>query len=177
MVEAVLTVAQPQASGSASFPLTCTGSFALFGVAVEAVGGTFELGEAQANGTVVIKRGRTDRAEDTKTVTIQPTVFVDIADNAQLEGGGSALMIDVTVACPVGASGDDSRLGVSQGQATGHGIYFPVCDGTLHTLAVHVQATRGSFVAGSAQAGTFALIAWRDQGFGGFDEQFVRIEP
>jgi hypothetical protein len=44
VVEAVVAVSQPQASGQASFPLTCIGSLRMFSVAVRSTGGTFELG-------------------------------------------------------------------------------------------------------------------------------------
>jgi hypothetical protein len=48
VVEAVVAVSQPQASGQASgqasFPLTCIGSLRMHSVAVRSTGGTFELG-------------------------------------------------------------------------------------------------------------------------------------
>jgi hypothetical protein len=95
VVEAVVAVSQPQASGQASFPLTCIGSPRPFTVTVPSAGGTFQLGEAQANASVLIKRGRTERAQDAEVVVVQPTVFVDLADTARLESGGGAVLIEV----------------------------------------------------------------------------------
>ena len=44
VVETVVTVSQPQASGRASFSLTCIDQVRMFTVTVPAAGGTFELG-------------------------------------------------------------------------------------------------------------------------------------
>src|SRR6266540_4472311 len=56
VVEAVVTVSQPGASGHASFPLTCIGSPRMFFVTVPSAAGAFQLGEAQVSATVVINR-------------------------------------------------------------------------------------------------------------------------
>jgi ABC-type transporter Mla MlaB component len=85
----------------------------MFTVVVPSTGGTFELGEALATASVTIKRGRTERAQDSQVVQVQPTVFVDLADTARLESGGGAVLIDVTVACPVGANGRLLTVNVS----------------------------------------------------------------
>ncbi|MGH3103703.1 MAG: hypothetical protein ACRDN6_06370 [Gaiellaceae bacterium] len=175
VVEAVVAVSQPQASGQASFPLTCIGSLRPFTVIVPSAGGTFELGEAQANASVLIKRGRTERAQDAEVVDVQPTVFVDLADTARLESGGGAVLIDVTTACPVGANGQQSFVNVSQGQTSGNGSYLPMCDGRRHTFTVRVQASQGVFQAGNAQALTFANIEHGGNGFSGVDESPIQI--
>ncbi|MGH3129383.1 MAG: hypothetical protein ACRDNX_01055 [Gaiellaceae bacterium] len=138
-------------------------------------GGTFELGEAQANASVLIKRGRTERAQDAEVVDVQPTVFVDLADTARLESGGGAVLIDVTTACPVGANGQQSFVNVSQGQTSGNGSYLPMCDGRRHTFTVRVQASQGVFQAGNAQALTFANIEHGGNGFSGVDESPIQI--
>ena len=57
VVEAVVRVSQPGASGQASFPLTCIGSVRPFSVTVPASGGAFQLGSAQVSASVVIQRG------------------------------------------------------------------------------------------------------------------------
>jgi hypothetical protein len=124
VVEAVVAVSQPQASGQASFPLTCIGS--LRPLTVPSPGGTFQLGEAQANASVLIKRRRTERAQDAEVVVVQPTVFVDLADTARLESGGGAVLTELTTACPVGANGQQSYVNVSQGQTSGNGSDVPV---------------------------------------------------
>jgi hypothetical protein len=175
VLEAVVAVTQPQASGQASFPLTCIGSLRPITVTVTSAGGTFQLGEAQANASVLISRGRTQRAQDAEVVDVQPTVFVDLADTARLESGGGAVLIDVTAACPVGANGQQSYVNVSQGQTSGNGSYVPVCDGGRHTFTVRAQASQGVFQAGNAQALTFANVEHGGNGFSGVDESPMQI--
>jgi hypothetical protein len=89
-VEAVVAVSQPGGSGQASFPLTCIGSLRMFSVAVASTGGTFELGEASVTASVVVKRGKTARAEDAEVVGAQPAVVVELALTfANVEHGGN----------------------------------------------------------------------------------------
>ena len=176
VVEAVVSVSQPQASGQASFPLTCIGSLRSFTVVVPSSGGTFELGEALVTGAVTIKRGKTQRAEDSVVASAQPAVLVDIAPTAALESGGAAVLLDVTVACPVGAVGVESFVGLTQGQtAQGRGTYVPICDGEEHTFAVRVAATSGAFAAGDARGLTFAVVEHDGIGFAGVDDSPVQI--
>jgi hypothetical protein len=177
VVDAVVTVSQPQASGQASVPLRCIDQVLPVTVTVPSSGGTFALGEAQVNASVLIKRGRTQLVEHAEVVDIQPTVFVDLAETARLESGGGAVVIDVTVACPVGASGQPSSyVNVSQDQASGSGNYQPVCDGSRHTLSVRVPASRGVYHLGAAQALTFADVGHEGCNcFSGFDESPIQI--
>jgi hypothetical protein len=176
VVEAVVGVSQPQAAGQASFTFPCISSLRMFTVVVRSTGGTFELGEALATASVTIQRGKTERAQDSQVLTVQPTVFVDLADTASLESGGDAVLIDVTVACPAGASGQESYVNVSQDQTTsGNGTYVPVCDGQPHTFTVRVQASRGVYETGNAQALTFANVEHGGIGFSGVDESPVQI--
>lgn len=176
VVEAVVTVSQPQASGRASFPLTCIGSLRPFTVVVPASAGTFELRDAEAAASVVISRGKTQRTQDSQTLTVQPTVFVELTETAQLEAGGAAVVIGVTVACPVGTTGRQSSLNVSQsGRVSGNGSYLPVCDGAPHTFNVRVQASRGAYQAGPAQALTFADVEHEGSVFSGVDDGTIEI--
>ena len=177
VVEAIVVVSQPGATGQGSFPLTCIGSLRPFGVNVRSTGGTFQLGDAQANASVVISRGRTERAQDAEVVDVQPTVFVDLGDTARLESGGGAAQIDITTACPVGANGQQSFVNISQGQTSGNGSYVPVCDGQPHTFNVNVLASRGAFQVGTAQALTFANVEHEGAGFSGVDESSIQIMP
>jgi hypothetical protein len=171
VVEAVVTVSQPQASGRASFPLACIGSLRVFNVTVPAATGTFGLGEAQATASVVIKRGKTQRATDSQLLRVDPGVLVELAESARLESGGGAVVIGVTVACPAGTTGLLSRVNVSQsGLVSGNGTYTPVCDGTRHTFAVRVEATNGVYQAGIAQALTFADVEFGGAVFVGVDD-------
>jgi hypothetical protein len=147
----------------------------MFSVVVTATGGTFELGDALVSASVTIKRGKTERAQDSEVVQVQPAVFVELANTARLESGGGAVLIDVTVACPVGATGQESYVNVSQGQTSGNGTYLPVCDGQEHTFTVRVQASRGVYQTGSAQALTFANIEHEGIGTAGVDDGPIEI--
>ena len=176
VVETVVAVSQPQASGRGSFPLTCIGSLRSFRVLVPSSGGTFELGEASVTASVTVKRGKLDSAQDSQLVLVQPAVFVELADTATLESGGGAALLDIAVACPVGAIGLDSFVNVSQGQAiSGNGRYVTVCDGQVHTFTVRVQASRGTYRVGSAQALTFANVEHEGVGSAGIDDETVQI--
>jgi hypothetical protein len=171
VVEAVISVSQPQASGQASFPLRCIGSLRSFWVSVPSSGGTFDLSDAQASASVVISRGKTLRAQDSQVLTVEPRVSVELGETAQLEPGGEAVVIAVTVACPVGTTGRQSSLNISQnGRASGNGSYLPVCDGTPHTFSVRVEASQGVYEPGIAQALTFANIEHEGEIFVGIDD-------
>jgi hypothetical protein len=170
VVEAVVRVSQPGVSGQASFPLTCIGSMRPFAVSVPSSGGAFQLGSAQVTASVVIARGKTARADDSQLVPVQPTVLVELGETAQLETGGGAVLIDVTVACPARTNGRESGLVVSQGQAIGVGRFTPVCDGSRHTFRVRVQASQGVYQPGIAQALTFADIEYAGEIFSGVDD-------
>jgi hypothetical protein len=175
VLQALVTVSQPQVSGQASFPLTCTELFQAFTVTVQSSGAPFQLGEAQATALVLIQRGRTEQAQDSQVVRVEPTVFVDLAGTALLEGAGQAVLIDVTAACPVGATGQQSYVNVSQGQASGNGVYVPTCDGQRHTFTVRAQTSQALFQPGSAQGLTFAFVAVGGDSFSGVDEQQIQI--
>ena len=170
VVQAVVRVSQPGASGQASFPLTCTGGFRSFSVNVQSTGDDFVLGSAQVTASVVVKRGKTARADDSETVSVEPRILVELAETARLESGGTAVTLDVTVACPVGTTGRRSGLVVSQNQTMGTGNYTPVCDGAEHTFSVLVQASSGTYQPGIAQALTFADVDYDGLVFSGVDD-------
>ena len=171
VVEAVVRVSQPGGSGQASFPLTCIKSVRSFWISVPASIGSFQLGSAQVTASVVIQRGNTVRADDSQIVTVDPTVLVELAESAQILDGGAAVLLDVTVACPVGTTGRESGLVVSQaGRVMGTGRYTPVCDGSGHTFTVRVQASQGVYEPGIAQALTFADVEFGGQVFSGVDD-------
>jgi hypothetical protein len=86
------------------------------------------------------------------------------------------VLLEISVACPVGATGQESLVNVSQGQTTsGNGTYVPICDGQRHTFSVRVQAAQGVYQAGNAQALTFANVEHAGIGFSGVDESGVQI--
>ena len=170
VVEASVTVTQPQASGRGTIPLACIGFDRVFHVLVPVSSGTFALGSASVSATVVASRGRTQRADDSATLPVDPTVFVDLDRSARLEPGGTAVRLGLTVACPVGATGVASRVGVFQGQTSGFGPYSPFCNGAEHRFDVLVGSTNGLFAAGIAQALTFADITYDGRTFRGIDD-------
>jgi hypothetical protein len=172
VVQAVVRVSQPSGSGQASFPLTCIKSVRSFWVTVPASTGSFQLGTAQVTASVVIQRGKTARADDSQVVTVDPNVLVELDDSAQILDGGAAVLLDVTVACPVGTTGRESGLVVSQaGIVMGSGRYTPICDGAPHTFTVRVSSTNGRlYQPGIAQALTFADVDYNGQVFSGVDD-------
>lgn len=71
VLEAFVTVSQPQVTGMGGIPLSCTGRAQTFTVTVPALDATFTPGEAQASAFVLIeRRGRTQQAQDTALVTL-----------------------------------------------------------------------------------------------------------
>jgi hypothetical protein len=170
VVEASVTVSQPQASGRGSIPLTCIGFDRVFHVLVPVSSGTFTLGSASVTATVVASRGKTQRASDSATLPVDPTVLVELDGSARLEPGGSAVRLGVTIACPVGATGVPSKIGVFQGNTSGFGPYTPVCDGAEHRFDVLVTSTNGLFAGGIAQTLTFADITYDGRTFSGIDD-------
>ena len=175
VVEASVAVSQADASGEASFPLTCTGLYRTFSVTVQSSDASFRLGQAEASAVVAVERGRTARVQDSQQVRVDPIVLVALADTALLEGAGEAVLIDVTVACPVGADGQQSSLVVSQGQTLGGGSYVPVCDGQRHTFGVRAQASQALFQPGGAEALTFALVDVGGEAFYGVGDRLIKI--
>ena len=171
VVEAVVAVSQSNGSGQASFPLSCTGSLSVFNVIVPATAGTFTLHDAaDVTASVVVRRGKTQQAADAETLAVTPIIGVDLAHTAQLEPGGDAVTIAVGVACPIGTSGLESRLGIFQGQTSGIGTYVPICDGSPHVFDVRVPASSLTYAAGTAQALTFANVEFEGAAFYGIDD-------
>ena len=176
VLEARVTVTQPQASGSGTFTLECIGPFPRsFPVTVFATSGTFALGPAQAIATLVVQRGRTERAQDSAVVELQPNVVVDLADTAALVGAGDAVSIDVTVSCAPGPIGLQSYAAVSQGNVVGRGFYVPVCDGAAHTFTVTAVASSGTFHTGDARSLSFADVEWNGSFFAGIGDEPLQI--
>lgn len=172
VVEAVVTVSQPQGSGRASFPLSCIGSVRPFNVTVSADSGTFALGQAQASASVVVQRGKTASAQDAETLQVDPTIAVELDESGRIQAGGASVLLGVTVACNAGMTGRLSGLNVSQsGITSGNGTYTPVCDGTPHRFEVTVTASQGrTYQPGIAQALTFANADFNGNAFYGVDD-------
>jgi hypothetical protein len=165
--QAEVTVTQPQASGSASFPLTCTGTFGLaFRIAVPTSGAEFELGQADVAAAVTVQRGRTEQVADARVVDVDPNIVVDFGDRmARLRDAGQAVDVDVTVACPRQTMGRPSRVGIFQGQISAFGALTPLCDGQSHKSTVTVEAADGRYQPGHALVGPFIEVEWEGRIF------------
>jgi hypothetical protein len=73
VLEALVTVSQPQASGEGFFPLTCTGHDQSFRVRVQSFDAAFVPGAAQASALVLIeRRDHTQQAQDSIVLQILP---------------------------------------------------------------------------------------------------------
>jgi hypothetical protein len=71
VLEAFVTISQPQASGMGGIPLSCTGRAETFTVTVRSFGLAFEAGEARAGAFVLIeRRGETQQAQDSELIPI-----------------------------------------------------------------------------------------------------------
>jgi hypothetical protein len=71
VLEAFITISQPQTSGTAGIPLSCTGRVQTLAVTVSSLGVAFQPGDAQASGFVLIeRRGRTQQAQDSVTIQL-----------------------------------------------------------------------------------------------------------
>jgi hypothetical protein len=175
-VQATVTVTQPQATGQGQIPLfSCNGSARPFRVTVKSTGGVFKLGAAQATAVVVVERGKTARAQDSAAIQLEPTVEVRLPGAVGLLGGGSALDVGVSTACPPGASGAQSRVTISQGTAVGSGTFTPVCDGTQHGIGLVVTASQGTFQVGLADGIAEAFVQEGGDTFSGVDQGAIEI--
>ncbi len=71
VLEAFITISQPQSSGTAGIPLSCTRQARTFAVTVSSLGVAFRPGDAQASAFVLIeRRGRTQQAQDSVTIQL-----------------------------------------------------------------------------------------------------------
>jgi hypothetical protein len=71
VLEAFVTISQPQASGMGGIRLSCTGRAQTFAVTVTSFGLAFEPGDAQASAFVLIeRRGETRQAQDSEVIQL-----------------------------------------------------------------------------------------------------------
>lgn len=175
IVEARVTVTQPQASGEASFVPRCGRLTYGLQVTVPALDGMFQTGEAQASAVLVVRQGKTKEARDSARIGVHPQVAVRLADRAALVGGG-AVLIDVTVTCPPTSIGRGGEVTVYDGEAVGTGAFGPTpCDGNPQTIEVTVEASEGRFQVGAANAFTFAGIEHEGSIFQGSDFRAIQV--
>ncbi len=175
IVEASVSVTQPQASGTGSFTPNCGRIPYVVRATVPATSGTFQTGPAEATAVLVVQQGPTKRAQDSATLRVRPDVSVVLADQAVLEPDG-AVRIDVTVTCPMSAVGQGGQVRIYDGQVVGAGTFGPTpCDTLPHTVSVRVASSEGSFQVGSAEAEAFASVTEGGDVFPGGDLRTIQI--
>src|SRR4029453_7202722 len=116
-------------------------------------GNRFQLGDWTATAYVgIVRNSQQATASSTRTISLEPGVTARVADQGQLSGtSGGGVRIAVAVACPIGATGQQSSLTVSQdGTALGRAFFTPICDRLSHTLVLSITASQGTFHTGSA---------------------------
>jgi hypothetical protein len=175
IVQASVSVTQPQASGTGSFTPNCGRIPYGVRVTVPATSGRFQTGSANATAVLVVGQGPTKRAQDSATLRVRPEVSVVLADQAVLQVDG-AVRIDVTVTCPLNAVGQGGSVTVYDGVVAGTGGFAPTpCDTLAHTVSVRVASPQGPFRVGSAQALASASITEGGDFFPGDDLRTIQI--
>ncbi len=166
-----------RAGGGGTFSASCTGTAQV--ARSRAVNGNrFTLGNWNASAYVTIARsGQTARADTARTIRLEPGVTAKVASQGQLTGtSGGGVRIAVAVACPIGATGQESYVTVSQdGTALGRAFFTPVCDRFSHTVVLSLPASQGSFHTGSAVADAFVTVGWNGEAFFGVENRAVTL--
>ena len=175
IVEASVSVTQPQASGTGAFTPNCGRIPYVVRSTVPATSGTFRTGPAEATAVLVVQQGRTKQAQGSASLRVRPDVSVVLTDQAVLEGDG-AVRLDVTVTCPMSAVGEGGDVRIYDGRVVGTGTFGPTpCDALPHTVSVRVASSEGPFQAGSAEALASASITEGGDLFSGSDLRTIQI--
>lgn len=175
IVEASVSVTQPQASGTGSFAPNCGRIPYVVRATVPATSGTFQTGPAEATAVLVVKQGKTKEAQDSAALRVRPDVSVLLAGQAVLEGDG-AVRIDVTVTCPMRAVGQGGDVRIYDGLVVGTGTFGPTpCDTLPHTVSVRVAPSEGSFRVASAEALASASVTEGGDVFPGSDLKTIQV--
>lgn len=172
-----LYVLQGDRGGAGTFSVSCTGTPQIAHARV-VNGMRFQLGTWTANAYVGIQRsGQLVTATSTRTIGLEPGVFARIADQGQLTGtSGGGVSIAVAVACPIGATGQESYVTVSQGgTALGRAFFTPTCDRQTRTLVLAITASQGTFHTGSAVGDAFVTVTWDGRSFFGVDNRAISL--
>jgi hypothetical protein len=173
--QADVSVVQPQASGRVALPVLCNGTARFVTVDVPSDGGEFVTGSAQVSAFLAVRQGRLKEVRDSAQVLVEPLVRVTVASEARLDGGGEAVLIDVTAACPASSAGQLSDVSVFKYPANGTGTFTPTCDGRPHTVTVTVPAANGAFSVGSGFASSTVRVQENGVTYSGRDFHDVEI--
>jgi len=171
-----LYVLQGDRGGAGTFGGTCTGSPQV--AHAKAIDGNrFQLGSWTATAYVGIERnGQQTQVTSSRSIRLEPGVSVRVADQGQLTGtSGAGVRIAVAVACPIGTTGAQSSVTVTQGTAAGSASFTPTCDRTTRTVVLSIAASQGTFHTGSAAGGAATNITWNGEPFSGADSRAIMI--
>jgi hypothetical protein len=140
-------------------------------------GNRFTLGNATATAYLTIERnGQQVQTSSTRTIRLEPGVTARIADQGQLTGtSGGGVRLALAVACPIGATGAQSSVTVSQGTALGQEFFTPTCDRFSHTVVLSMTASQGTFHTGAAVGDAAVAVTWNGGTFSGSDNRAVTI--
>jgi hypothetical protein len=172
-----LYLLQNDRGGAGSFSATCTGTPQVARARV-VNGNRFTLGNWAGTAHLGITRnGQEVTGTSSRTVRLEPGVAARVADQGQLTGtSGGGVKIAIAVACPMGATGQESHVTVSQdGTALGRAFFTPTCDRQTHTLVLPITASEGTFHTGSAVADALVSVAWSGGAFSGVDDRAVTL--
>jgi hypothetical protein len=163
--------------GSGTYGGTCTGTPQV-SPAKAINGNRFQLGNWTATAYLGITRnGQQVQVSSTRTIRLEPGVTARIAGQGQLTGAsGGGVRIAVDVACPVGTTGGESFVAVSQdGTALGRAFFTPTCDRQTHTVVLSIAASQGTFHTGSAVGDAFVNVSWNGEAFFGVDNRAITL--
>jgi hypothetical protein len=171
-----LYVLQGDRGGAGTFSGTCTGTPQTAHARV-VNGNRFQLGDWTATAYVgIVTSGQQATATSTRTISLKPGVTARIADQGQLTGtSGGGVSIAVAVACPIGATGEESSVTVSQETARGQAVFTPTCDRQTRSVLLSITASQGTFHTGSAVAEAFVAVGWDGESFSGVDNRAITI--
>jgi hypothetical protein len=172
-----LYVLQGDRGGAGTFSVTCTGTPQTARARV-VNGMRFQLGDWMATAYVgIVRSGQQATATGTRTISLEPGVTARIADQGQLTGtSGGGVSIAVAVACPIGATGEESSVTMSQGgTALGTASFTPTCDRQTHSVLLSISASQGTFHTGSADAEASVAVGWDGGSFSGVDSRAITV--
>jgi hypothetical protein len=169
-------ILQNDRGGSGTFTSTCTGTPQVARSRV-VNGNRFTLGNWSARAFVrVTRNGQVTQVEASRQITLVPGVSVRIADQGQLTGtSGGGAKLAVSIACPMGATGQSSSVTLTQGPASGSASFVPICDRQTRTLVLSFTASGGTFHTDSATASASASVGFNGGSFSGTDSRAVTI--
>jgi chitinase len=172
-----LNVLQGDRGGGGTFTVPCTGTAQVARSRV-VNGNRFTLGNWTASAHVGISRnGQQVTATSTRSIRLEPGVTAQVANQGQLTGtSGGGVRLAVAVACPIGATGQESYVTVSQnGTALARAFFTPTCDRQTHTLVLSLPASQGTFHTGSAVGDASVTVTWNGEAFFGVDNRAITL--